>query len=270
MKSIKRLLLLPAVLLIFEFLIVTSAFAWHFEGVDIIGNADVDSDVVWAMAEYEDSGSVSFTANPILNQDGSVDVMYDLYGAIGGSGAMEESRATFMIVSDYGNTDQEIVDISFQYNFEASGMFIDSGISDPFMIDHGTFMVAESPDPDYDAIRELMWPDEYVSDSMTEYFSLMSNTEYTTRALIDIMANDVYWDDMFLPDHFETEQDYIDYFGISSIEDYVGGGVEIDFSRSVDVSVAIESIETPVPVPGGAVLFISGIIGLAGFRRETL
>ncbi|MCP3871748.1 MAG: hypothetical protein GY699_01125 [Desulfobacteraceae bacterium] len=273
MSSVKRLFFLPVLLILFQISIAGNSFAWHFEYNYASSDTETYDDTFFLNASYSFLENRGFTGTPTENLDGSVDVSYYVSPGINGSDYIE-SEVSFQIVSDFGNTNQTPININIDKMFLGGGAVIPYGFYDPFEVVHESYMVALGLDTALDFVIDSYWPDDFIEEPpmgeppIPETFQILTNTEYSVRAIIDVMMNDIIYHGIMMPDNFGTVQAYLDYFDLYDIDDPLSGSLEIEMGRSVDLVAFIDPNENPVPIPGAVVLFASGILGLLGIKRR--
>jgi len=227
----------------------TASNAWHFE-VTYQGNGYFDSGEQyfqlgdWMMA---DAGA-RWYASPSDDPDGGVHVDYDIYSGWGDN-YNSSGRVEFRIVSDFGNPNPQPVDVWF------------SGASDAYD------WVDQMGNPmglDVHAIADV-WVDSdfgFHLDSLGYFdgiIELESNTGYSINTEIWLEA----WAmaDQPGPDHFESWDDYNNYF-------FDGEWGEIWAESNGDFGFSAEIQTAEVPIPGALFLLGSGLIGLVGIGRK--
>lgn len=255
-KKMKKipLSLLAILLLTFS----TYAHAWHLEytyGGDMWFDGGPDylhlDDNYWAMA---DAGW------QVLHTDddpgGGVIVEYDVWS--GWDGYCSEGHVSFQIVSDYGNTEPQPVEVHVWGEAEAWNSVNVWGH------DYGLDAVG---DTEIDLSSDFgpglhVWAGPWMGggwDSIDELIEVNTYTEYHVDASI--------WMDLWAdvmgtpPEWFEFWDEYNAFFG--GVE---YGVIDVQNEAWLDFDLQIESVE--VPIPAAVWLLGSGLIGLVGLLRR--
>jgi hypothetical protein len=166
----------------------------------------------------------------------------------------------FMIVSDYGNLQEETVSVNIDivmnvgvWEYEYSPYFDSFGDS---------YLYIDSPGIGMNEV----WADK---NSMDDWFAsydayeLLTNTRYTIFADLNVAAE--IFEMSIPPENFLNELEYNEFFS----QNPVYSSAAIEAFADLGYCLELNSAENPVPVPPAVWLLGSDLVGLVAVRRKA-